>query len=213
MAPGRIARQDYEYKRCGTRNLFVFVEPQAGRRHVLVTRRRTKLDFAYAMRYLVDRLYLDAEYNEVVLDNLNTHTAETLIEIFGNAEANRILSHLRFHYTPTHASWLNMAEIEIGVLGGQCLNRRIASEFDLYREVIEQKAKIVRSFTREKAQEKFVKNKSKQLCQGTRMKARIIMADCMTTNKVRREIRSAIQPPNRENTRVGTPAMKPTKPR
>lgn len=102
------------------------------------------------------------------MDNLNTHTTETLIEIFGNAEANRILSHLRFHYTPTHASWLNMAEIEIGVLGGQCLNRRIASEFDLYREVIEwetrrnnQKAKIEWSFTREKAQ-KFVKNKSKQ---------------------------------------------------
>ena len=126
----------------------------------MVTRRRTKLDFAYAMHYLVDRLYLDAEYIEVVLDNLNTHTTEMLIEIFGNAEANRILSHLRFHYTPTHASWLNMAEIEIGVLGGQCLNRRIASEFDLYREVIEQKAKIVWSFTREKAQEKFGSNRN-----------------------------------------------------
>jgi len=167
--PGRIARQDYEYKRCGTRNLFVFVEPQAGRRHVLVTRRRTKLDFACAMRYLVDILYPETEYIEVVLDNLNTHTAETLIEIFGKAEADRILSRLRFHYTPAHASWLNMAEIEIGVLSGQCLNRRIASEFELYREVIQwetrrnnEKAIIDWSFTREKAQEKFTKNQSKQ---------------------------------------------------
>lgn len=164
---GKVARQDYEYKRCGTRNLFLFVEPKAGKRHVLVTRRRTKLDFAYAMRYLVDVLYPDAEWIDVVLDNLNTHTEETLIEIFGNPQADRILKRLRLHFTPAHASWLNMAEIEIGVMEAQCLDRRIACEFDLYREVMaweasrnDQKATIHWTFTRQKARKKFDKHRS-----------------------------------------------------
>jgi hypothetical protein len=164
---GKVARQDYEYKRCGTRNLFLFVEPKAGKRHVLVTRRRTKVDFAYAMRYLVDVLYPVAEWIDVVLDNLNTHAEETLIEIFGKPEADRILKRLRFHFTPAHASWLNMAEIEIGVMGAQCLDRRIACEFDLYREVIaweasrnHQKATIHWTFTRQKARKKFGKHRS-----------------------------------------------------
>jgi hypothetical protein len=167
MKPGQPIRQDYEYKRNGTRNLFMFVEPQAGFRHVLITRRRTKLDFAFAMRYLVDQLYPDAEWVDVVLDQLNTHKEVTLIEIFGKTEADRILSRIRFHHTPTHASWLNMAEIEIGVLETQCLDRRIPDEFSLGKEIIawetrrnKQIATIQWSFTREKAEKTFSKYQS-----------------------------------------------------
>jgi hypothetical protein len=164
---GQPARQDYEYKRNGTRNLFLFVEPQAGFRHVLVTRRRTKLDFAHAIRYLVDVLYPDAAWVDLVLDGLNTHREETLIEIFGKAEADRILSRVRFHHTPPHASWLNMAEIEIGVLEDQCLDRRLPNEFTLYREVVfweqrrnDQMAKIHWTFTRQKAERIFCDHQS-----------------------------------------------------
>lgn len=167
MKPGQPTRQDYEYKRNGTRNLFVFVEPQAGFRHVLITRRRTKLEFAYVMRYLVDVLYPEAEWIDVVLDRLNTHNEETLIEIFGKAEAERILSRIHFHHTPPHASWLNMAEIEIGVLETQCLDRRISDEFSLGKEVVawetrrnDQKAIIEWTFTKEKAQKTFCTNQS-----------------------------------------------------
>jgi hypothetical protein len=167
MKPGQLVRQDYEYKRNGTRNLFVFVEPKAGFRHVLITRRRTKLEFAYAMRYLADVLYPDAEWIGVVLDCLNTHNEVTLIEIFGKAEADRILSRIRFHHTPVHASWLNMAEIEIGVLETQCLDRRIPNEFSLGKEVVawetrrnDQKAIIQWTFTRQKAEKAFCKNLS-----------------------------------------------------
>lgn len=167
VKPGQPMRQDYEYKRNGTRNLFVFVEPQAGFRHVLITRRRTKLDFAYAMRYLADVLYPDPEWIDVVLDCLNTHNEETLIEIFGKAEADRILRRIHLHHTPTHASWLNMAEIEIGVLEMQCLDRRIPDEFFLGKEVVawetrrnDQKAMIQWTFTREKAEKIFSKNQS-----------------------------------------------------
>jgi hypothetical protein len=112
VQPGIPAKQDSEYKRNGTRNLFVFVEPKAGRRAVLITRQRKKQDFAHAMRYLVDVLYPDAECIDVVLDNLNTHRHIVLIEIFGKAEADRIMNRLCFHYTPPHGSWLNMAEIQ-----------------------------------------------------------------------------------------------------
>ena len=167
MKPGQPRRQDYEYKRNGTRNLFVFVEPQAGFRHVLITRRRTKLEFAYAMRYLVDVLYPDAEWIDVVLDQLNTHKEVTLIEIFGKAEADRILNRLRFHHTPTHASWLNMAEIEIGILERQCLDRRIPNELSLGKEIVawetrrnDQRATIQWAFTREKAEMTFSNNQS-----------------------------------------------------
>ena len=133
---GRVARQDYEYKRNGTRNLFIFVEPKAGFRHVLVTKRRKKQDFAYAMRYLVDVLYPEAKCIDVVMDNLNTHHYHSLVEFFGKQEADRIMSHLCFHFTPAHASWLNMAEIEISVLSNQCLSRRIANEWVLGTEIV-----------------------------------------------------------------------------
>ena len=137
MQPGHRKRQDYEYRRCGAQNVFLFIEPKAGCRHVLVIAHRTKLDWAKAMRYLVDELYPQAEWIDVVLDNLNTHKADVLIEIFGKAEADRLLSHLRFHYTPKHGSWLNIAEIELSVLERQCLrHRRLSDAYTLATELI-----------------------------------------------------------------------------
>lgn len=134
--PYRGRRQDYEYKREGTRNLFMFVEPKAGRRAVLVTRQRGKRDFAHAMRYLVDALYPEAAVIDVVLDNLNTHTYRALVETFGKTEADRIAARLCFHYTPPHGSWLNMAEIELSILSRQCLNRRLPDEWTLTMEIL-----------------------------------------------------------------------------
>ena len=112
---GQVLRYDYEYKRNGTRNLFMFFEPLAAWRHVEVTKHRTKLDFAHQMRWLVDVAYPGAECIDVVLDNLNTHTYAALYEAFEPAEARRIARKLAFHFTPKHASWLNMAEIEFSV--------------------------------------------------------------------------------------------------
>jgi hypothetical protein len=162
MKKGKAARQDYEYKRNGTRNLFLFVEPKAGSRHVLVTKQRTKQDFAYAMRYLVDVLYPEVMCIDVVMDNLNTHHYHSLVEFFGKQEADRIMDRLCFHFTPKHASWLNMAEIEIGVLSNQCLSRRIADEWSLGTEIIawedarnKKKAKIRWNFTVADARQVF----------------------------------------------------------
>ncbi len=131
MARARPKRRDYEYQRNGTRNVFLFLEPKAGKRHTLVTRRRTKEDWAKAMRYLVDELYPTAERIDVVLDNLNPHNDEVLIEIFGKAEADRLMRRLVFHYTPVHGSWLNMAEIELSVMARQCTRRRLGDAFTL----------------------------------------------------------------------------------
>lgn len=133
--PGRPARHDYEYERNGTRNLFLFTEPQAGWRHVTVTQRRTMPDFAHQMRWLVDERYPEAEVIRVVLDNLNTHKAASLYEAFAPEEARRLIKKLEFHYTPKHGSWLNMAEIELSVLQRQCLDRRIPDEATLNHEV------------------------------------------------------------------------------
>ncbi len=162
MKKGRATRQDYEYKRNGTRNLFIFVEPKAGCRYVLPTRRRTKQDFAYAMRYLVDVLYPEAKSIDVVMDNLNTHHYHSLVEFFGKKEADRIMARLCFHFTPKHASWLNMAEIEIGVLVKQCLSRRIPDEWTLGTEIVAweetrnaKKAKISWNFTVDEARKIF----------------------------------------------------------
>ena len=124
---GRRRRVDYEYRRCGTVNLFMLVEPLVGWRHVDVTNQRTNRDFAHQMRDLVDLHYADAAMVRVVLDNLSTHSGAALYETFAPEEARRILRKLEFHYTPKHGSWLNMAEIEISVMGRQCLNRRIDS--------------------------------------------------------------------------------------
>lgn len=136
LKPRLGRRRDYEYQRSGTRNLFLFVEPKAGRRTVLVTRQRGKRDFAYAMRYLVDVLYPDAPIIDLVLDNLNTHTYLALVETFGRTEADRIAARLCFHYTPPHGSWLNMAEIELSILSRQCLKRRLPDEWTLTLQII-----------------------------------------------------------------------------
>jgi hypothetical protein len=133
--PGHPARYDYAYKRNGTRNLFLFCEPQAGWRHVEVTAQRTMEDFAHQMKWLVDERYPKADVIRVVLDNLNTHKVASLYETFPPAEAHRLRQKLEFHYTPKHGSWLNMAEIELSVLTRQCLHRRIATEATLKREV------------------------------------------------------------------------------
>ena len=132
---GRSERYDYEYKRNGTRNLFVFCEPQAGWRHIEVTERRTQQDFAQQMKWLVDERYPEAEVIRVVLDNLNTHKIASLYEAFEPAEARRIAKKLEFHPTPKHGSWLNMAEIELSILERQCLDRRIPDEATLKAEV------------------------------------------------------------------------------
>jgi len=133
--PGKPVRYDYEYQRNGTRNLFLFCEPQVGWRHIVVTAQRTMEDFAEQMRWLVDTRYPEAEVIRVVLDNLNTHKPASLYEAFAPAEARRILKKLEFHYTPKHGSWLNMAEIELSILQRQCLDRRIPDEAMLTREI------------------------------------------------------------------------------
>ncbi len=133
-APGRPARIDYEYVRGGTANIFLCVEPLAGRRQVQVTDQRTKRDWALAIRDLVDEAYPDADRIVLVLDNLNTHVASSLYETFPAPEARRLWKKLEVHYTPKHGSWLNMAEIDLGVLAGQCLRRRIPDRPTLDRE-------------------------------------------------------------------------------
>jgi transposase len=128
-------RYDCEYRRNGTANLFVFLNAHKSWRHVKVTDHRTAADFAHCMRDLVDIHYPRADLIRVVLDNLSTHTAGALYETFPAHEAHRVLQRLEFHYTPKHASWLNMVEIEIGVLRGQCLDRRIGERKRLVSEI------------------------------------------------------------------------------
>lgn len=133
--PGRSARHDYEYKREGTANLFIVNEPLAGWRHISVTERRTKLDWARCIKELVDVHYSEAERIVLVMDNLNTHTPAALYEAFVPSEARRIARKLEIHYTPKHGSWLNMAEIELSVLARQCLDQRIPDRESLAEEV------------------------------------------------------------------------------
>jgi transposase len=161
-APGQIERIDYEYRRCGTVNLFVFLDAHRPWRKVNVTDRRTAKDFAVCMRELVDVDFPQAERIRVVMDNLSTHTPGALYEAFPAAEAHRLLERLEFHFTPKHASWLNMVEIEIGVLKGQCLDRRIDTREGLEREIAAWErernaagARITWMFTTEKARTKM----------------------------------------------------------
>jgi hypothetical protein len=133
--PGQPLRYDYEYQRESVANMFMFFAPLQNWRHVDVTERRTKADFAYCMRDLVDVHFPDAVRIRVVLDNLNTHTPASLYTTFPPEEARRIIEKLDFHYTPKHGSWLNMAEIELSVLAGQCLDRRIDNQGELTKEV------------------------------------------------------------------------------
>lgn len=159
---GKIRKIDYEYVRHGTRNIFLAVEPKAGKRYVEVTKTRKKGDFARYIKSQIDKDYAQADRIHVVLDNLNTHFAKSFYETFDIEEADRILSKIKFHYTPKHASWLNMAEIEIGIMDKQCLNRRISSEKLLKSELLawqsqrnSQKTKIVWKFSKQDADEKL----------------------------------------------------------
>ena len=162
MEPGKPERVDYEYERRGTANLFLVTQPRGAWRHVDVTDRRTKHDFARQMRDLVDRHFPDATTIRVVLDNLNTHTTAALYEAFPPAEAARIRRKLELHYTPVHGSWLNMAELEFSMLARQCLDRRIGDRDTLVTEVAaweaarnEQRATIRWLFTVDDARAKL----------------------------------------------------------
>ena len=161
-APGQIERVDYEYRRNGTLNLFVAVDANRPWRKVSVTERRTAQDYAERLRELVDVDFPDAACIRVVQDNLSTHTPGALYETFPAPEAHRIRERLEFHYTPKHASWLNMVEIEIGVLKGQCLDRRIDHPEALAREIAAWQrrrnaagARVTWMFTTEKARAKM----------------------------------------------------------
>lgn len=133
--PGGVRRYDTEYKRNGVSNLFMFFAPLQGWRRVKVTDHRTKIDWAVAMRELVDKHFPEAKKVTVVMDNLNTHSPSSLYEAFSPEEARRILGRLELHYTPKHGSWLNMAEIELSILSRQCISRRIPDQETLRREV------------------------------------------------------------------------------
>jgi hypothetical protein len=129
--PGHAARQDYEYRRHGSCNLFLWCAPHLGQRGIAVTPQRTAIDWAHAMRLLVDEVFPDAERIVLVLDNLNTHAPGSLYAAFPPAEAKRIRDKLEVHFTPKHGSWLNMAELEFSALIRQCLGRRVPDEATL----------------------------------------------------------------------------------
>jgi hypothetical protein len=135
MAPSVTAKEDYEYERRGVVNLFLVCEPLRGWREVMVSDRRTRIDWAHCIKELVDVHYPDAERIVLVQDNLNTHTPASLYEAFPPAEAKRLADKLELHSTPKHGSWLNMAEIELGILAGQCLDRRLPDRETLEQEV------------------------------------------------------------------------------
>ncbi len=135
VAPGHPLRYDYEYVRNGTCNLFTYLQPLAGWRHVVVTERRTKLDFAQRMQELSDVHFPKAAHIRVVIDNLNIHTPAAFYEAFEPGEARRLVQRFEFHYTPKHGSWLNMVESELAILSKQCLDRRIPEIERLRREL------------------------------------------------------------------------------
>lgn len=134
-APGHGQIVDHEYVRHGVATLFVEVEPLAGRRHVEVTERRTRQDWAHFIKAMLDERYPDAIKVRLVMDNLNTHDLASLYETFAPAEAQRLAQRLEIHYTPKHGSWLNIAEIELSALSGQCLGRRIPDLVTMRREI------------------------------------------------------------------------------
>jgi len=158
---GQAKRIDYKYERKGTCNLFVFFEPLKGWRHIEVTDQRTKIDFANCMKNLVN-YYPHAEKIRLVMDNLNIHRLANLYEVLAPEEARKIIKKIEVHHTPKHASWLNMAEIEISVLSGQCIKRRIGSKEKLSNEIgaylaqrNERQAKVIWGFFTPDAREKM----------------------------------------------------------
>ena len=162
MIPGHSEKFDYEYIRRGNANIFMAVEFKAGKRTARVTSRRTKRDFAKFVKHLVDRVYPDAVELQLVVDNLNTHNESAFYETYTPQEAERIIGKIKFHYTPCHASWLNVAEIEIGVMDTECTRRRIPQKEILRKEVTawakrrnKLKKKIDWKFTKQMADEKL----------------------------------------------------------
>lgn len=135
MKPGSVKKYDYEYRRNGTCNIFVAVEPKAGKHHIHVTDQRTRKDFALFMKWLIDKKYKKAKKIQIVLDNLNTHFKKSFYETFSEQECKRLLKKINFVYTPKHASWLNMAEIEINLLDHECLDRNIGNRIELEKQV------------------------------------------------------------------------------
>ncbi len=165
LKPWQATKVDYEYERQGTRNLFVAVEPLAGWRQVQVTLQRKKADFVHFIGQLLQGHYRNARRVHLVLDNLNIHFAKVFVDVLGHKRAAQWLKRLVFHYTPTHASWLNMAEIEIGILDKQCLKGRLATEAKLVSEVYawqqcrnQQRKTIDWTFTRQDADKKLSKH-------------------------------------------------------
>jgi len=160
--PGSDAKEDFEYERCGVANIFMVNEPLAGRRHVKVTERKTKKDWALFIKEIADEHYPTAEKIRLVMDNLATHKAAALYDAFAPEEAKRIWDRFEFIYTPKHGSWLNMAEIELNVLMGQCLNRRI-DKIEIMKQEVEaweqdrnnKEATIKWQFTNDKARIKL----------------------------------------------------------
>jgi len=162
LKPGQTRKVDYEYERQGTRNLFVAVEPLAGWRQVQVTHHRQKADFVGFIRQLLQGRYRYARKIHLVVDNLNTHFASVFVDVLGAKRAQKLLNRIEFHYTPKHGSWLNMAEIEIGILDKQCLNGKIATETELVAHVRAWKTRrnrqcktIAWKFTRQDADKKL----------------------------------------------------------
>jgi len=162
MKPGKVKKYDYEYCRKGTCNIFVAVEPKAGKHYIQVTDQRTRKDFALFMKWLIITKYEQAKKVMVVLDNLNTHFKKSFYETFSKQECVKLLKKVKFIYTPKHASWLNMAEIEINLLDHECLNRNIGDRIELENQVKiwcdgnnVEKRKINWSFTRYKADKKL----------------------------------------------------------
>ena len=135
MKPGSVKKYDYEYHRNGTCNIFVAIEPKAGKHYIQVTDQRTRKDFALFMNWLIDKKYKNAKKIQMVLDNLNTHFKKSFYETFPEKECNRLLKKINFVYTPKHASWLNMAEIEINLLDHECLARNIGSRLEIEKQV------------------------------------------------------------------------------
>lgn len=165
LRPGMPVRQDYEYVRAGTCNLFVAVEPKGGRRTVLVTDRRAKPDFVAFVQYLLEQVYVTAHRVHLVMDNLNTHFRKCFEDVLGVKAAKALLRRVIFHYTPKHASWLNMAEIEIGILDRQCLDRRwpnratLVAQVDAWQQCRnDDRRGVVWSFTRQDADEKMARH-------------------------------------------------------
>jgi len=160
--PGKPMKEDYEYRRAGTRNIFVAVEPKGGHRQAEVTARRTKTDFVRFIGGLVEKVYAGAQKIHLVMDNLNTHFRGSFVEVLGVERAEQMLERVVFHYTPKHASWLNMAEIEIGIMDRQCTGGRLPSEAKLRSEVTAWKHRrnqaqngIEWKFTRQDADQKL----------------------------------------------------------